>query len=119
MTRIFCALFVAFACAACGTDDPVVAEDAGDTSVDAPTDAAEDSDVTESGVACGGETCAVGEVCFVECLCCGVDTGNPSDHQSSYTCVAPPSCDGTPAECVANERGCYASGELECMSPCA
>ena len=92
-----------------------------DVVLDAPGDTLEDtSDVATTGVSCGSNTCAAGEVCWVECKCCGIDTGNPADQRTDYTCVTPPSgCTGTPAECVAAERGCFASGDFECLSPCA
>lgn len=97
------------------------AADAGDRDTDGPRDV--DLEVLDGGpeTPCGPElTCASGEVCVVICLCCGIDTGNPDDLASDYECVAPPrGCDGSTAECVANQEGCYASGDWVCESPCA
>lgn len=96
-------------------DTDVASPDAGPVDVE-PSDA-EDA----SGVDCGPElTCAGGAVCVVECLCCGIDTGNPADARTDYRCVMPdPGCTGTPAECVAESEGCWAESDYSCLSPCA
>ena len=129
--------------AACGSEDESpdpgdagTADVSGDTPADVDIEDAvvADTELSDSGLAdgaiedapaarfdCGpGLTCAAGEICVIECLCCGVDTGNPADQRSDYRCVAPdPACDDEAMACVEAAVGCYANGERECMSPCA
>lgn len=104
------------------SEDTAGDADSGDASdvPDVPDDVPADAPTDASGVACGAETCAPGQVCFERCLCCGIDTGNPADVRSEYRCVTPsPGCTDAPVECVAAELGCYAFGEWTCSSPCA
>lgn len=98
------------------TSDDVVDVDAADADA-GPRDAAADP---TTGVACGSETCAVGQYCLVNCLCCGIDTGNPADQRTEYLCVdVPDDCSGDADTCVADEYGCWIDSEMTCSSPCA
>lgn len=72
---------------------------------------------------CGPELmCQQGDVCIIECLCCGADTGNPDDERSEYSCVTPdPTCNASrPVDCVDQQMlGCFPSEDNVCISPCA
>lgn len=99
-----------------GDSDEDVADVAADGDAD-PTD----GDAGAESIACGAEqSCGPNEVCVIECLCCGIDTGNPDDARSEYRCVSPPAdCTDTPMACVERAEGCYAWGDRTCQIPCA
>lgn len=101
------------------SDAGEVADVVADTTVDDAIDDAEDD--AGPGTECGSElVCDPGQVCLIECICCGIDTGNPDDAQTDYRCITPdPSCTESPAECVGAELGCFPQGEALCSSPCA
>ena len=104
-----------------GGDAVTMSEDATADGADGETTADTDLADTPTPTPCGPELmCDPGDVCVIECLCCGIDTGNPADQRTEYRCETPaPACDASPAECVGEATGCYPSGEFVCERPCA
>lgn len=126
-TSLLVGAFFAVFALGCSEEDPLPpgpGSDAADTEMtdvtesDAtPLDVVED---TPSGVTCGAETCGADQYCLVNCLCCGIDTGNPADHRTEYSCVdVPEGCADDADTCVADAYGCWVDGERSCLNPCA